>query len=98
MSLKFKTALLFSVLLLAVVGGLSAALVRSAVRALQREQSAQALKRAAGLAEVCRGVIFSHQDLHAANYLKELKKSPEVVEAFCVDKDGRAIGHTDVMK
>lgn len=98
MSLKLKTSILFSFLLLAAVGGLSAVLARSAVRALEREQASQAQRRAAALAEVCRGTIFSHQDLHAANYLKEIKRSPEVVEAFCRDEKGRVIGHTDVEK
>lgn len=98
MSLKLKTALLFSSLLLAAVGGLSAILVRSATRALEREQAAQAQKRTAALAEVCRGTIFSHQDLHAANYLRELKRSSEVIEAYCLDKTGRVIGHSDVEK
>src|SRR5262245_28707130 len=98
MSLKLKTALLFSGLLLAAVGGLSAVLARSAARALARQQDAQSAKRAAARAEVCRGTVFSHQDLHVTNYLKELKRSPEVREAYCVDKDGRAIGHTDVEK
>ena len=81
MSLKLKIALVFSGLLLLAVGSLSAVLARSATRALARERDEDALKRAAGLAEVCRGTIFSQQDLQAANYLRRLKSSPEILEA-----------------
>jgi signal transduction histidine kinase len=96
LSLKLKIALVFSGLLLLAVGSLSAVLARSATRALARERDEDALKRAAGLAEVCRGTIFSQQDLQAANYLRRLKSSPEILEAFCVDKEGKVVGHTSV--
>jgi signal transduction histidine kinase len=96
MSLKLRMALLLSAMLLAAVGALSGALIWSERRALAEEAARRQRAAAGALAEVCRGAVVGHQDVLLTNYLKTLQGQPEVSEAFCVDAEGRVLGHTDM--
>jgi signal transduction histidine kinase len=94
MTLKLKIAILFSALLALSTGGLTAALIWSESRALFEDAARQQEKLAGGLAEVCRGTLFTKDDLLPANYMKNLRSNPEVLEAACVDTRGTIFGHT----
>jgi two-component system, OmpR family, sensor histidine kinase BaeS len=95
-SLKLKISLLFSGVMMAVVGGLSAVLILSEKRALSDGLGRQQAELAGGLADVCRSAAGAGQTLPLANQLRRLKESPEVVEAACFDAEGHVLGHTDV--
>jgi signal transduction histidine kinase len=95
MSLKTKISLLVLGLLTGAIGGLAAVLAWSEGRILADDLARRQTEQAEGLAEVCRNTLFAQQDLFLTNYLKRLKASPEIVEAWCVDGEGMVAGHTD---
>jgi two-component system sensor histidine kinase BaeS len=96
MSLKLKLALLTSGLVAAIVAGFAAAAYWAEERALLRAQRDGNLQSSQALAEVCREAVISGQVLGLNNYLKRLKVSPEIVEAWCVDATGILLGHSEV--
>lgn len=93
-----RVALLVSALLAAAVAGLTGILLWSQGRALAGEMRDARTKAAGALAEVCRDAAVNQQLFPLANYLKKLKSSPEILEAFCADERGEVLGHTDVAR
>jgi hypothetical protein len=48
------------------------------------------------LAQICAETLVNNDELGLMNVLKELKKSTDLEEAFCVDKNGKILAHSDV--
>ncbi|MBL8023020.1 MAG: HAMP domain-containing histidine kinase [Elusimicrobia bacterium] len=48
------------------------------------------------LAHLCAEALVTHDELGLVNFLKELGRSPDLEEAFCVDRKGKVLAHTDL--
>ncbi len=87
-----------------VIGGLVAAtvvaygfsLAWTQRRALSHEQERANLDSLQRLAVVCQESLFSRDEIMLVNYLKDLKRSPDVRWAMFVREDGRIAVHTDM--
>lgn len=98
MSLKLKLSLLSAILVAIIVAGFAAAAYWSEERALLRSARDKNVAAVESLAEVCRDALIGGQVLGLSNYLRNLRGSPDTVEAWCADGAGELLGHTDVAK
>lgn len=96
MSIKLKLSLLVSLIIVGVVGALSAVLIYSESRRIQEDLQVQAGTLTRSFAQVCRESLLSHDDIIPINYIKLfLKDRRDLQHAVFVRANGVIQAHTD---
>jgi signal transduction histidine kinase len=90
----------FTLLIIAVITLTGAVFVGGFLGVEQRflvEEGRKAHQTATGhLAHLCAESLANHDELGLVNFLKELRRSQDLQEAYCVDVKGKVLAHTDL--